>query len=236
MIITGAGGGIMEAGNRGAGPDQSFGINIKLPFEQSANPYISGDPKLMTFKYFFTRKLMFIKESNATVLFPGGFGTLDEGFEVLTLFQTGKAMPRPIILADSPTGTYWARWLDTLETELFRPGYLSAYDRKLFRLARKPEEALRFIQDYYRVYHSLRYVGPLTVLRLQRLLPPRYLDRLNHEFRDLLREGAIAACSALPEEIAKQEFPDLPRLVLNFDKHSFGRLNELIEQINRAPL
>lgn len=232
QIITGAGGGIMEAGNRGAGPGRSFGINIKLPFEQQANPYIEGDPKLMTFKYFFTRKLTFLKESDATVLFPGGFGTLDEGFETLTLFQTGKSLPRPIALVEPEGSRYWTTLLDFLDQELFRKHYLSRQDRYLYRLFHDVDAAVDWVLSYYKVYHSLRYVKELTVLRLHKTPRDYHLEAWNQEFDDLLLGGQIESGGALPDEIEKNEYPDLPRLILHFNKRSFGRLNELIQRIN----
>ncbi len=233
MIITGAGGGVMEAANRGAGRENSFGINIKLPKEQRANLHIEGDSKLMQFKYFFTRKLMFIKESDATILFPGGFGTLDEGFENLTLFQTGKCMPRPILLAEPENSTYWESIVHLFEEELLSRGYISSIDMNLFHIVHSVAEAVQHLEDYYRYYHSLRYVNEFTVLRFTRALTPAVLDYLNHEFRDILRTGDFQASDALEVEKAYNEFPDLPRLVFQFDKQHYGRLNEMILWINR---
>ncbi|NIQ01093.1 MAG: cytochrome D ubiquinol oxidase subunit II, partial [Nitrospinaceae bacterium] len=232
MVISGAGGGIMEAANRGAGKQHSFGINIKLPFEQKANPYILGDPKLMLFKYFFTRKLIFIKESDATVLLPGGFGTLDEGFENLTLFQTGKSLPRPIVLLEPENGNYWSRWLEFVDSVLVENGYVSPDDKHLFQLATSVEEASGRILQFYRVYHSLRYVRGVTVLRFTRTLPPELLDELNEEFQDILTNGRIRSSPPLDDESRNREYLELPRLVLNFNKRSFGRLNLMIRKIN----
>ena len=233
MVITGAGGGIMDAANQGAGRENSFGINIQLPKEQRANLHIEGDSKLMQFKYFFTRKLIFIKESDATILFPGGLGTLDEGFENLTLFQTGKCMPRPIILVEPEHGTYWESVTHLLDKELLSKGYISSIDMNLFRIVHSVEEAIEHLEDYYRYYHSLRYVNGLTVLRFTRTLSPVAIEYLNHEFRDILQEGDFQASEALESEKAGNEFPDLPRLVFKFNKHYFGRLNEMILWINR---
>ena len=233
MIITGAGGGVMEAANRGAGRENSFGINIRLPKEQRANLHIEGDSKLMQFKYFFTRKLMFIKESDATILFPGGFGTLDEGFENLTLFQTGKCMPRPIILAEPKNSTYWENLFHYFEEELLPRGYISSIDLNLFHIAHSVEDALHYLDDYYRYYHSLRYINEYTVMRFTRPLSPAVLDYLNHEFRDILRTGHFEASEALEPEKAQHEFSDLPRLKFQFNKQHFGRLNEMILWINR---
>ncbi len=232
MIITGAGGGIMEAANRGAGRDRSFGINIKLPFEQKANPYIDGDPKLMEFKYFFTRKLMFIKESQATVLFPGGLGTLDEGFENLTLFQTGKCMPQPIIMVEPENGTYWKHWLTYIKKELLEGGYISDIDLNLFKLVNSNEAALKAINDYYRAYHSLRYVGDETVLRFTLPISDEVVESLNQNYSDILRGGQFRTSQPLPAELESIQQPYLPRLVFSFDKKRFGRLNQMIEWLN----
>ncbi|NIQ01081.1 MAG: cytochrome D ubiquinol oxidase subunit II [Nitrospinaceae bacterium] len=233
MIITGAGGGVMEAANLGAGRGNSFGINIRLPQEQRPNLHIQGDSKLMQFKYFFTRKLMFIKESDATLLFPGGFGTLDEGFETLTLFQTGKCMPRPILLAEAPGGTYWESLVRLFDDELLARGYISSIDMNLFHIVHSVEEAVHFLEDYYRYYHSLRYVKGATVLRFTRPLTPAIVEYLNHEFLDIVREGRFVATEVPDPEIPYDEFPELPRLVFQFNKQHFGRLNEMILWINR---
>ncbi|PIQ97947.1 MAG: TIGR00730 family Rossman fold protein [Nitrospinae bacterium CG11_big_fil_rev_8_21_14_0_20_56_8] len=233
MVISGAGGGIMAAANEGAGREKSFGVNIKLPFEQKPNSFIDGDSKLIEFKYFFTRKLIFIKESSATVLLPGGFGTLDEGFENLTLFQTGKCLPRPIVLLEPPGGTYWKHWMEFIKEALVRQGFISPQDMHLLHLTHSPEEAAEMIDTFYRIYHSLRYVGNLTVLRFLRTIPQEIIDRLNREFKDILTDGEIRSSGPLGDEIRKNECLALPRLVMNFDKRNFGRLNELIMTINR---
>jgi len=233
MIITGAGGGIMEAANLGAGRDNSFGINIKLPKEQTANLHIAGDSKLMQFKYFFTRKLMFIKESDATVLFPGGFGTQDEGFENLTLFQTGKCMPRPILLAEEKGGTYWDHWLGYIKKELLGGHYITPTDLHLFHRVHSIAEAVDFIGEYYRYFHSLRYIGDQTVLRFTREIPPAIIKQLNQEFNDVLQSGEFQVSGPLETEIKNNEFPHLPRLIFKFDKHHFGNLHRMILWINR---
>lgn len=234
MMISGAGPGIMEAVNRGAGKEHSFGVNIKLPFEQSANPYIIDDPKLMQCKYFFTRKLIFAKESDATILLPGGFGTLDEGFEMLTLFQTGKTLPRPIVLLEDSKGDYWKTWLDFLDSVLIERGFVSQEDRKLLQVAHSPQEAAKYVTDFFRVYHSLRYVRGLTVLRFTREIPEKFINQLNADFKDILSKGNIRASAPLKEELENREHLNLPRLVLDFNHRSFGRLNEMIYLINRS--
>ncbi len=234
MLISGAGPGIMEAVNRGAGKENSFGVNIKLPFEQSANPYIIDDPKLIQCKYFFTRKLIFVKESDATVLFPGGFGTQDEGFEMLTLFQTGKTLPRPIVLLEDDSGDYWKIWLDFVDSVLIERGFVSKDDRKLLQVAHSTEEAVKYVTDFFRVYHSLRYVRGLTVLRFTREIPQKLITRLNSEFKDILTTGEIQASPPLNDELKNREHLDLPRLVFDFNHRNFGRLNEMIHTINHS--
>ena len=232
MMISGAGGGIMEAANRGAGPGNSFGVNIKLPFEQDANPYIADDPKLMQCKYFFTRKLIFIKESDATVLLPGGFGTQDEGFENLTLFQTGKTLPRPIVLLEPEGGTYWTAWLEFVDSVLIKKGFITFEDRNLLQVAHSAEEAAKFITEFFRIYHSLRYVRGLTVLRFTKEIPTDLINRLNSDFKDILESGKIEASPPLEDELKTWEHLDLPRLVFKFNHRNFGRLNEMIRTIN----
>ncbi|MBI4385175.1 MAG: LOG family protein [Nitrospinae bacterium] len=234
MVVSGGGGGIMEAANRGAGNGNSFGLNIKLPFEQKANQYIQGSQNLMNFKYFFTRKLMFIKETNATALFPGGFGTLDEGFENITLFQTGKSLPRPIVLMEPPDSDYWENWLKSVKRDLLGNDYISEDDLKLFRIFHSAEEGARYIVDFYRAYHSLRYVRDLTVLRFTKEIPQQAVKRLNGEFKDILRNGDIQTSPPLPEEVQRNEHLDLPRLVFNYNKRNFGRLLDMIHFINQA--
>ena len=236
MMITGAASGIMLAGHEGAGRDASFGLNIRLPFEQEANVVIADDPKLITCKYFFTRKLLFLKESHATALFPGGFGTLDEGFESLTLVQTGKADPRPIVFVDVPDGHFWKPLLDFFDQRLFKEGMVSPSDRFAYQVAHSPKEAADIILGFYRVYHSMRYVDGETVIRLKKPLPAPALKRLSKEFADILTEGEIRQGKALPQEEEEQgdepELRGLPRLILNFNRRDYGRLTELIHRIN----
>lgn len=231
MVVTGGGPGVMEAGNKGAkGAD--FALNIRLPFEQKPNPYVNEKERLINFKYFFTRKLIFIKETDATALFPGGFGTNDEGFEALTLIQTGKSRPRPIVLMEPQGSTYWADWSFFVKKQLVGNGFITGDDLKLFRLAKNVDEAVRYIEDFYKVYHSIRYVRGLTVLRLNKSLSRETLRLLNQEFGDILTGGKIRMSEPLKEEIQRQEFPGLPRLVMSFNLHSYGRLCEMIHVIN----
>jgi uncharacterized protein (TIGR00730 family) len=232
MVITGAGGGIMHACQEGAGRERSFGVNIRLPFEQEPNEVIVRDPKLVTFRYFFTRKLVFIKESDAACLFPGGFGTHDEAYECLTLVQTGKTKPMPIVFLDAPRGTYWKTWKQYVEHHLLRPGLISEEDMSLFKVTHSIDEAVEEITGFHRVYHSSRNVGRQLVIRLTRPVPRALVAALSREFADLL-EGEIVATAALPEEADEPELADLPRLVLAFDRTRFGRLRQLIDRLNR---
>jgi uncharacterized protein (TIGR00730 family) len=231
MVITGAGGGIMRACQAGAGRAHSFGVNIRLPFEQKANEFIADDPKLMTFKYFFTRKLLFVKEADAVAMFPGGFGTLDEAFECLTLVQTGKAGPVPIVFVDAPGGRFWSSWLDYVHDHLLEGGLISEEDLSLFRVTDDAAEAVEEIRGFYRVYHSSRYVGEKLVLRLARAPQAPLLERMQHDFADLAAGGRFQLSDALPEEDA-DETAKLPRLVFAFNRVNFGRLRQLIDFLN----
>lgn len=233
MVVTGGGPGVMEAGNKGSGRGKDFALNIRLPFEQQPNPYLDEKERLINFKYFFTRKLIFIKETDATTLFPGGFGTNDEGFEALTLMQTGKSRPRPLILMEPQGSDYWAGWIRFIDEQLVRHRFINKQDLKLFQLARSADEAVEYIETFYKVYHSLRYVAGRTVLRLNRPLSEKTLIFINREFKDILTEGRILPSSALNEELQQGEYPDLPRLVMKFNLRDYGRLFELIRAINQ---
>jgi hypothetical protein len=232
MVITGAADGIMGAAQEGAGREQSFGVNIMLPFEQGANATIADDPKLVNFKYFFTRKLMFLKESQAVALFPGGFGTHDEGFEALTLVQTGKAPPQPIICLHAPGSDYWHEWDRFVKTQLLARKLISAEDTGLYRIFDSAETAVAEITRFYRVYHSLRFVGRLLVMRLKRRLSEAQLAALNTEFADLLDEGVFEQRAAFPDEADEAELADLPRLACRYHRRGAGRLRQLIDRIN----
>ncbi len=232
MAITGAGPGIMAAGLEGAGRENSFGVNILLPFEQDANHAIDGDEKLATFRYFFTRKLTFMKESDAFVMVPGGFGTLDEAFELLTLVQTGKSYPVPIVLLDHPGSTYWSHWQRFVEDELLAGGRISEPDTSLYLHTNDPAEAVEYICSFYSCYHSLRYVGKRLVLRLSSPLTEDSLAVLNSEFGDIVTSGEIEAVDATEVEIRDEDHVELPRLALRFDNRSFARLTQLIHRIN----
>ncbi len=233
LVITGAASGIMEAGHIGASRENSIGINILLPFEQSANAVIAGDAKLMHMRYFFTRKLLFLKESDAVALFPGGFGTQDEGFEVLTLVQTGKSHLFPIVMVDSPGGDYWKRWLDFVEGVLLKRGLISPQDLSLFKLTESVDEAVEEVLNFYRVYHSMRFVKNELVLRLTRRLSEPLLERIRTEFADIIKSGTFVQSGALPAEAGDTHLAELPRLHFHFDRHNLGRLRQLIDLINR---
>ena len=233
MVITGAGGGIMHAAQEGAGRERSFGVNIRLPFEQEPNPAISRDPKLVTFRYFFTRKLMFIKEADAAALFPGGFGTHDEAYECLTLVQTGKTRPMPIVFVDAPRGTYWKTWQRYVEDHLLRRGLVSEEDMSLFKVTSSVEEAAAEITGFYRIYHSSRMVGRQLVIRLTRAIPDALVAALGREFADIVVSGSLTQSAALPEEADEPELATLPRLVFAFNRTDFGRLRQLIDRLNR---
>jgi uncharacterized protein (TIGR00730 family) len=233
MIITGGGDGIMGAAQRGAGRDMSFGLNIRLPFEQRANETIEGDKKLINFNYFFTRKLNFVKETHAFALFPGGFGTLDESFEVLTLMQTGKARIIPVVLLDQSEGGYWETWLKFVTEHLFKLGFVSPDDFYFFKIMHRVEDAVKEIVGFYRVYHSARWVGEQLIVRMARPLSKAQLAKLNEKFSDMLRRGDFAQSKALPPEKNEPEIWDLPRLVFSPHRRNFGRFRQLIDAINR---
>jgi hypothetical protein len=232
MVITGAGGGIMEAGNLGAGREMSMGLNIQLPFEQRANDVIDGDPKLVTMKYFFTRKLMFVKECSAVVCLPGGLGTLDETCEVLTLLQTGKQTMLPVVLLDAPGGKYWNHFHEFISKTLLDDGLISAEDLALYKIVDSVDAAVEETLRFYRVYHSLRYVNDTLVLRICQPLGQDELDQINESFADIVVEGKIEQVQALPEEANEPELAHLPRIKLRFNRRNLGRLRQLIDAIN----
>ncbi|MBI4372206.1 MAG: TIGR00730 family Rossman fold protein [Candidatus Omnitrophica bacterium] len=232
MVVTGGSSGIMQAGNEGAGPAQSFGANIRLPFEQAANPVIANDRKLINFKYFFTRKLIFVKESDAICLFPGGFGTLDEGFEVLTLIQTGKMMPRPIVMVDTRRGAYWSSWLAFMKRAILKSKMINPEDMSLFQMVQSPREAHDVITRFYKHYHSMRFVGDLLVIRLEKMLQARDLQKINRSFKDIILKGKIEPSGALSQELSETDLIRLPRLVFAFNHKSYGRLKQMIDAIN----
>jgi len=231
MVITGAGDGIMKAGHGGAGRESSFGVAIRLPFETSANEIITGDAKLITFRYFFMRKLIFVSQASAVVLFPGGFGTHDEGFEVLTLMQTGKAPIQPLVMVDAPGGDYWREWDRYVREHLLATGMISNTDLSLYHVTDDPDEAAAHVLRFYRNYHSQRYVDDRLVFRLHQRLDDATLETLNEQFADIVEEGRIEQSGPLEGE---QEALDLARLHFRFVQRDFGRLRDLIDRINDA--
>jgi uncharacterized protein (TIGR00730 family) len=233
MVITGGGEGIMGAAQRGAGRDKSFGLNIRLPFEQEPNIDIAGDRKLINFKYFFTRKLCFIKESDAIVLFPGGFGTHDEGFEALTLMQTGKSQPKPLVFVDRPHGNYWKTWWRFVEDQLLDEALISKEDLSLFKVCDDVEEACKEITQFYSNYHSCRYVKDAMVLRVKYPVTENLLRTLNARFSNIcVNGGQFRASDPLPEEENEPELKDLHRILFQFNRTNFGRLRSLIDVVN----
>ena len=233
MVITGGGGGIMQAANEGAGSEHSFGVNIRLPYEEKQNPMIEGNPRQITYKYFFNRKVAFLKEADAVALFPGGFGTLDEAMETLTLVQTGKRNPLPLVLVDDPDFPYWTHLIKLLEEELLARHYICPSDFALFERVCSVDAAVEKIQHFYRRYHSMRYVAGQLVIRLLSRLNPDDVRKLTDQFHDiLLPGGSIAASGALQAETDDEDVIHLPRLVIDFNRKNFGRLKSLIDAIN----
>ena len=233
MVITGASDGIMRAGIEGAGPQNSFGVNILLPFENGPTKIIQDDPKVVRFKYFFTRKIFFVMEADAFALFPGGFGTHDEGFEVLTLLQTGKAPPMPVVLMELPGEQYWETWDQFIRQQLLARHYISPEDLSFYHIARSGEEAADYIKSYYSTYHSIRQVRNKLVIRLEKELPDSDITELNAAFQDLIESGKISKTFALPEEEDEPDFRMKPRIAFSYNRRSAGRLNEMILMINR---
>jgi len=235
MVITGAGPGIMEAGHQGAGKDMSFGVNIMLPFEQSANATIVDDPKLVHLKYFFTRKLLFVRESQAAALFPEGFGTMDEAFEILTLIQTGKGDLVPIVCLQAPGSDYWERWLDFVAGQLLPRGLISESDLSLFKIFDHEEPAVQEIQNFYRNFHSFRYVGEQLVVRIREPLTPLQITEAQATFQDLCAEGSFSQVEAFPQEQDESEVLHLPRLAFKYHRRNAGRLRQFINWLNELP-
>src|SRR5437588_5349371 len=232
MVVTGAGPGIMAAGVEGAGVERSIGTNIRLPFGQEPSPLLAADPKLVDMKYFFTRKLMLMKESAGFAVLPGGFGTQDEAFELLTLLQTGKAAPAPVVLLDVPDGTYWETWDRFVRDELATRGVIDPDDHNFYLITDSVEAASAEIRGFYRNFHSMRFVGDTLVIRLQRAPTPAQLERLNESFGDICRKGAIEVTDPLPAEVSTDDRLDLARVKLTFDKHHYARLRQLIDALN----
>jgi uncharacterized protein (TIGR00730 family) len=235
MVITGAGGGIMAAGHGGAGPEPSFGLAIRLPFEQRTNPFIENDKKLINFKYFFTRKLMFVRSSHAIALFPGGFGTMDEGFEVLTLIQTGKSVPMPIVFVDQPGGDYWKGWQEYVEKQLLGRGLIGKDDLRLYKITDNVADAVHEVTHFYSNFHSVRYTRDDILLRLHRRPTDEQLADINARFSDIKVKGEFRLSAALPVEKDEPSLAHLTRLTFAFNKRDHGRFRMLIDYLNNLP-
>jgi uncharacterized protein (TIGR00730 family) len=233
MVITGGGKGIMQAVNEGAGSEHSFSVNIRLPFEEKPNSIIEGNPRFIMYKYFFNRKVAFLKEADAVALFPGGFGTLDEAMETLTLLQTGKRNPMPLVLVDDPECSYWSQMIKLFEEELLARNYIHPSDFALFERVCSVDDAVEKIHRFYRRYHSIRYLHGQIVIRLTSQLTPDEIGKLIDQFHDILSPGgSIAASGALEAEMDDVDLIHLPRLVIDFNRRYFGRLRNLIDSIN----
>lgn len=232
MVTTGAGSGIMQAGHEGAGPAKSFGVNIRLPWEQVANPVIAEDKKLVTFRYFFTRKLIFIRHSDAIALFPGGFGTFDEGYEALTLMQTGKSQLLPLVLIDKPGGVFWKTWDANVRSQLLAAKLISPEDTSLYQITDSVDEAVGFITRFYRNFHSTRFVKDLLVIRLKNAPPASALSKLNSDFADIVVDGRIQIIKPTPDEIEDKDHLELARIAFPFNRRDYARLRRLIDVLN----
>ncbi|BCR06488.1 Rossman fold protein, TIGR00730 family [Desulfuromonas versatilis] len=233
MAITGGGGGIMQAGNEGAGEENSFAVNIRLPFEQETNPVMSQSDRVITYKYFFNRKVAFLKEAHAIALFPGGFGTLDEAMEALTLIQTGKNPPIPVVLIDDDKGDYWEVWFEFVRKTLLKKGLISGEDFSLFSITRDPAEAVEIIDQFYRVYHSSRFIGETLVIRLNKPLATEQIRTLESEFSEIIVPGnSLHQTGPYPEEKDQPDLLHLPRLSFEFSHRSYGLLKAFIRRIN----
>ena len=233
MVVTGAGPGIMRAGNAGAGVDKSFGVAIRLPFEATNNEFLH-ESRLINFKYFFTRKLMFVKESDAFVMFPGGFGTQDEAFELLTLIQTGKAPLAPIVLLDAPDSGYWDAWRNFVGL-LLEQGMIAEHDLSLFLHTNDPAEARDEILNFYRNFHSQRYVEGKLVLRMRQGPTAAQLAEITTDFSDIVVSGGIDAIAVTDPEAKDQDHPELARIAFHYNRRDNGRLRQLVNRINVWP-
>ncbi len=232
MTITGGGGGIMQAGNEGAGSENSFAVNIRLPFEQQANPVMNKNPRLVTYKYFFNRKVAFVKEADAVAVFPGGFGTLDEAMEVFTLVQTGKTSPKPLILVDDEDG-FWEQFFDFVKEQLLMKGLISGEDFSIFTITKDEKEAVAVIENFYRIYHSVRFHDDLAIVRLNTPISEQQVKTLEEEFPEIiLPEGRISCCGPLECESDEPDLTGLSRLVFPFNHFHYGLLIAFIHRIN----
>ena len=232
MVITGAGPGIMQAGHEGAGPENSFGVNIRLPWEQGANRIIAEDKKLISFKYFFTRKLIFVRHSDAIVLFPGGFGTMDEGYETLTLMQTGKSQLMPLVLVDKPGGTYWKTWDKNIREHLLRDRLIAPDDLNLYQITDNADEAVKIVSRFYRNFDSTRLVKDQFIIRMKNAPSPTALAALNEDFADVVVDGKIALAKPTLDEEEDKDRLELARISFNFNRRDYGRIRQLIDVLN----
>lgn len=232
MVITGAGPGIMQAGHEGAGVENSFGVNIRLPWEQSANPVIAQDKKLVTFKYFFTRKLIFIRHSDAIALFPGGFGTMDEGYEAMTLMQTGKSQLMPLVLVDKPGGTYWKTWDKNIREHLLRDQLISADDLNLYQITDSVDEAVKIITRFYRNFHSSRFVRDQLIIRLKHAPSATAIEAMNDDYADIITGESMHVTPPTDEEKEDDDNLKLPRIAFGFNRRDYGRLRQLVDVLN----
>lgn len=229
MCITGGAHGIMKAGLEGQEIDSRFGLSIRLPFESNVNELLEGDRKALMFRYFFTRKLMFMTHADALVAFPGGVGTMDELFEGLTLMQTGKGAILPIVLLQGEGSTYWDEWEAFVKKTMLANGMIDEADLSFYHHATGVEDAVHNLKHFYYRYHSNRYVNDLLVIRMQSSLTLEQVAQLNEQFKDIVAKGEIIQTPALPEEM---ELQGLPRLVFEHTRRKFGRLRQLIDAIN----
>ena len=234
MVVTGAGPGIMEAGMVGAGRDQSIGVSIRLPFEASANPIIAGDGKFVEMRYFFTRKLMLMKDSQAFICMPGGFGTLDETFELLTLMQTGRGAIAPTVLLDLPGDHFWRTMDEFIQTQLLPRGLISASDLALYRVCETTNDAVKEIIDFYRIFHSVRFVGKYLIIRMNKQISDVDLEAINNEFSYLCKQGGFEKCAPTPQEILSNDNVEKARLKFEFVRNDLGGLRDVINRINQA--
>jgi len=233
MVITGGGGGIMQAGNEGAGAENSFAINIRLPFEQETNPVMENSRNVLTYNYFFNRKVAFLKEAHAIVLFPGGFGTMDEAMEAMTLMQTGKNPPVPFVLIDEDGGSYWNSWVQFVREQMLKKGLVSGEDFSLFTITESVQEAFEVVDSFYRVYHSSRYVEDYLVIRLNKELRDTEIAILASEFGEIFEPGyGIERCNPLPKEYDEPDLLELPRISFRFNRRSYGFLKAFIRRLN----
>ena len=232
MVITGAGDGIMKAGNLGAGAEKSFGANILLPAEQGSNEIIADDPKLITFRYFFIRKLFFVMEAHAVALFPGGFGTHDEGFEALTLLQTGKSPLMPVVLVELPGEDYWESWEQFIIKQMLKRNLISENDLSLYKIVHSPQEGVEWICNFYSTYHSMRFVRDTLVLRLEEDLDDGDIEQLNHSFADLIKVGKIERVAPFTAESDEPDLLNKPRIAFAYNGKSAGRLTQMVLTIN----